>query len=135
MKDGAIVANSGHFNVELDLEALKGLSQSVKSAREHVQTYILKSGKRIYVLGEGRLVNLACGEGHPAQVMDMSFAGQSLAAEFIAKNYKNLENRVYPLPEKLDNKIAELKLASLGIKIDILTQKQKKYLTSWEEGT
>lgn len=135
MKDGAILANAGHFNVELDLDDLRALAKVVKKAKEHVEEYALKNGRRIFVLGEGRLVNLACGEGHPAMVMDMSFAGQALAAEFLVKNYKNLENNVYPLPDDLDRDIARLKLESMGIKIDTLTKKQKQYLASWEAGT
>lgn len=135
MPDGAIVANAGHFNVELDLEALKKLSIKVRAAKEHVQEYTLESERCIYVLGEGRLVNLACAEGHPAQVMDMSFAGQALAAEFVSKNHEKLENKVYPLPQELDREISRLKLGSMGIAIDTLTVQQKKYLASWEIGT
>jgi adenosylhomocysteinase len=135
MLDGAIVANAGHFNVEIDLTALRNLSISVRQNKKGVQEYKLKNNHRIYVLGEGRLVNLACAEGHPAQVMDMSFAGQALAAEFIAKNHSQLENKVYSLPRELDQQIARLKLASMGIKIDFLTSKQKQYLSSWEVGT
>jgi len=135
MKDGVIVANAGHFNVELDLENLRALSKLKKMAKKHVEEYMLKNGRRIFVLGEGRLVNLACAEGHSAMVMDMSFAGQAMATEFLAKNYNTLENKVYPLPEKLDKKIAGLKLASMGISIDALTSEQKKYLNSWESGT
>ena len=135
MKDGVIVANAGHFNVELDLENLRALSKLKKMAKKQVEEYTLKNGRRIFVLGEGRLVNLACAEGHSAMVMDMSFAGQAMATEFLAKNYNTLENKVYPLPEKLDKKIAGLKLASMGISIDALTSEQKKYLNSWESGT
>lgn len=135
MKDGAIVCNSGHFNVEINLVALKQLSASVKLAKPNVEEYKLKNGRRIYVLAEGRLVNLACAEGHPASVMDMSFAGQSLAAEYIVKNYSKLENKVYPLPANLDEGIAALKLKALGSAIDKLTSEQKKYLSSWEMGT
>ena len=135
MKDGVIVANAGHFNVELDLGNLRALSKLKKMAKKHVEEYMLKNGRRIFVLGEGRLVNLACAEGHSAMVMDMSFAGQAMATEFLAKNYNTLENKVYPLPEKLDKKIAGLKLASMGISIDALTSEQKKYLNSWEAGT
>ena len=135
MKDGVIVANAGHFNVELDLGNLRALSKLKKMAKKHVEEYMLKNGRRIFVLGEGRLVNLACAEGHSAMVMDMSFAGQAMATEFLAKNYNTLENKVYPLPEKLDKKIAGLKLASMGISIDALTSEQKKYLNSWESGT
>jgi adenosylhomocysteinase len=135
MLDGAIVANAGHFNVEIDLTALRNLSISVRQNKKGVQEYKLKNNHRIYILGKGRLVNLACAEGHPAQVMDMSFAGQALAAEFIAKNHSQLENKVYSLPRELDQQIARLKLASMGIKIDFLTSKQKQYLSSWEVGT
>ena len=135
MKDGVIVANAGHFNVELDLGNLRALSKLKKMAKKHVEEYMLKNGRRIFVLGEGRLVNLACAEGHSAMVMDMSFAGQAMATEFLAKNYNTLENKVYPLQEKLDKKIAGLKLASMGISIDALTSEQKKYLNSWESGT
>jgi len=135
MKDGAIVANSGHFNVELDIPALASLSRKNRYIREFVQEYTLKSGRRVYVLGEGRLVNLAAAEGHPAQVMDMSFANQALSAEYIAKNYRKLKQDVYKVPEAIDRNIADLKLRSMGIKIDSLTKEQKKYLASWEIGT
>jgi adenosylhomocysteinase len=114
---------------------LRNLSISVRQNKKGVQEYKLKNNHRIYILGKGRLVNLACAEGHPAQVMDMSFAGQALAAEFIAKNHSQLENKVYSLPRELDQQIARLKLASMGIKIDFLTSKQKQYLSSWEVGT
>ena len=135
MKDGAIVCNSGHFNVELNLGALRKISVSVKTVKLNVEEYQLKNGRRIYVLAEGRLVNLACAEGHPAAVMDMSFCGQALAAEYVAKNHDKLDKKVYALPEKLDQEIARLKLRALNIKIDSLTAEQKKYLSSWEEGT
>ena len=136
MKDGAIVANSGHFNVEIDLEELKKLSLKTRVIRDFVQEFTLKKSKRrIYVLGEGRLINLAAAEGHPAQVMDMSFANQALSAEYIKKNHQDLDNDVYPVPKDLDNKIALLKLRSMGIGIDKLTDKQEKYLASWQEGT
>ena len=135
MQDGAIVANSGHFNVELDLVGLQSLSTNVKNVKPNVEQYTLKNDNRVYVFGEGRLVNLACAEGHPAQVMDMSFAGQALAAECIAKNHSSLVNKVYPLPEKLDSDIARLKLRSMNITIDTQTPQQKKYLSSWEMGT
>ncbi|MDA8387085.1 MAG: adenosylhomocysteinase [Nitrospiraceae bacterium] len=135
MKDGAIVANAGHFNVELDIPALKKLSKSTRKIREFVDEYTLKNGKRIYLLGEGRLINLAAAEGHPSQVMDMSFANQALSAEFMARNYKKLENKVYPVPREIDEKIAALKLAGMGIKIDRLTPEQRRYLKSWETGT
>jgi adenosylhomocysteinase len=135
MKDGAIVANAGHFNVEIDIPALKKLSKAKKRIREFVDEYILKDGRKIYLLGEGRLINLAAAEGHPAQVMDMSFANQALSAEFIKKNHKKLKNEVYKVPDEIDKKIADLKLKSMGIKIDTLTNEQKKYLSSWELGT
>jgi adenosylhomocysteinase len=135
MKDGAIVCNSGHFNNEIDLTTLKKLSKSIKNVRDFVDEYTLKNNKTICVLGEGRLINLAAAEGHPASVMDMSFANQTLSAEFLVKNYKNLEKNVYVVPEKLDNEIARLKLNSMGIKIDTLSQEQKEYLNSWKSGT
>ncbi|HLC17757.1 MAG TPA: adenosylhomocysteinase [Thermodesulfobacteriota bacterium] len=135
MKDGAIVCNSGHFNVELDLEGLKKISRARREVREYVEEYILRNRRRIYVLGEGRLVNLACAEGHPASVMDMSFANQALAADFLVKKGPVLNNEVYTVPEEIDKEIARLKLASLGMTIDTLTKEQKKYLASWEMGT
>lgn len=135
MKDGALVANSGHFNVELDIVGLKKISKKVRRVRELVDEYTLRSGKKVHILGEGRLINLAAAEGHPAMVMDMSFANQALAAEYIAKNHKKLRNMVYKIPSKIDDKIAALKLKSMGIGIDKLTPLQKKYLASWQEGT
>ena len=135
MKDGAIVANSGHFNVELDIPALEKISKSKRVVREFVEEYTLKGGKRINLLGEGRLINLAAAEGHPASVMDMSFANQALSCEYIAKNYKKLDKKVYKVPEFMDKNIAKLKLESLGIGIDTLTKEQKEYLDSWEIGT
>ncbi len=135
MKDGAIVANSGHFNVEIDIPALKKLSKSTRRIREFVEEYTLKNGRRVYLLGEGRLINLAAAEGHPSQVMDMSFANQALSAEYMAKNHRKLENQVYPVPRAIDEKIASLKLAGMGINIDKLTPEQKKYLKSWQMGT
>ncbi len=135
MKDGAMVANSGHFNVEIDIETLEKISKSKRKVRESVEEYRLKNGKRINLLGEGRLINLAAAEGHPATVMDMSFANQALAAEYLAQNGKRLQKKVYPVPEQIDKKIAQLKLEALGVKIDKLTEEQKKYLTSWELGT
>lgn len=134
MKDRAIVANSGHFNVEIDLEALEEMADSTYQARPNVQAYVLADGRKIMVLGEGRLVNLAAAEGHPSAVMDMSFANQSLAAQYLATS-DPLEPKVYPVPEKLDQQIATLKLRSLGIEIDTLTDQQKEYLSSWEFGT
>jgi adenosylhomocysteinase len=135
MKDGAIVANSGHFNVEIDLEALERISSGKRPIRDSVEEYSLKNGQKIYLLGEGRLINLASAEGHPSSVMDMSFANQSLAAEFLVKNQGTLEKKVYDVPKDFDEEIARLKLASMGIQIDQLTDAQKKYLSSWEMGT
>ena len=135
MKDGAIVANSGHFNVEIDIPSLKKMSKKKRRIREFVEEYTLKNGKKIYLLGDGRLINLAAAEGHPASVMDMSFANQALSAEYISKQYKRLEEKVYKVPLSIDEQIAALKLKSLGIKIDSLTKQQKKYLSSWEIGT
>lgn len=135
MKDGAIVSNSGHFNVEIDIASLEKISRKKRIVRAFVEEYTLGNGRRINLLGEGRLINLAAAEGHPASVMDMSFANQALSCEYIAKNYKKLENKVYKVPEILDNNIAKLKLESLGIKIDALTKEQKRYLESWELGT
>ena len=135
MKDGAIVANSGHFNVEIDIPALEKLSKKKRRIREFVDEYLLKDGRKIYLLGEGRLINLSAAEGHPAQVMDMSFANQAASVEYISRNYKKLENKVYKVPEEIDKNIANLKLKSMGIKIDSLTKEQKKYLSSWELGT
>ena len=135
MKDGAILSNAGHFNVEIDIPALKKLSKTTRQIREFVKEYKLKSGRRIYLLGEGRLINLAAAEGHPASVMDMSFANQALASEYVVKNIRKLKKKVYGVPLDIDNKIAFLKLKSLGIKIDNLTKQQEKYLSSWEMGT
>jgi adenosylhomocysteinase len=135
MKDGAILANSGHFNVEIDLEALEKISTGRRTIRDFVEEYRLKSGKKVYVLGEGRLINLAAAEGHPSSVMDMSFANQALAAEYLARNRGKLRKKVYGVPAEIDREIARLKLASMGIKIDTLTPLQKKYLSSWEMGT
>jgi adenosylhomocysteinase len=135
MKDGAIFCNSGHFNVEISIEELKKLSKARRVIRDYVEEFTLKNGKRIYLLGEGRLINLAAAEGHPSAVMDMSFANQALCAEYMVKNFRKLENKVYSVPEKIDKDIAKLKLRSMGIKIDVLTPAQKKYLASWEMGT
>jgi len=135
MKDGAIVSNAGHFNVEVNLEVLSRITKSKRKIREFVDEYRLKNGKRIYLLGEGRLINLAAAEGHPSSVMDMSFANQSLCAEYLFKKGKRLDNQVYGVPSKIDKMIAEMKLKSMGIKIDTLTKEQKEYLTSWEAGT
>jgi len=135
MKDGAIVCNSGHFNVELDIPALEKLSKKRKVIRPGVEQFMLKGGKRVSLLGEGRLVNLATAEGHPSSVMDMSFANQALSAEYIVKSHKMLERKVYPVPATIDKEIARLKLAGMGVQIDKLTPEQKKYLASWEMGT
>jgi len=135
MKDGAIVANSGHFNVELDLEGLEKIAAKKRKVREFVEEYTLSDGKRINVLGEGRLVNLAAAEGHPSSVMDMSFANQALAAEYLAKSAGDLETKVYRVPTEIDQTIARLKLKAMGVDIDTLTPEQKKYLSSWEMGT
>ncbi|MGA2224440.1 MAG: adenosylhomocysteinase [Syntrophobacteraceae bacterium] len=135
MKDGAIVCNSGHFNVEIDLDNLREMSSSVRSIRDFVEEFSLKKGNRIYVLGEGRLINLAAAEGHPSSVMDMSFANQALCSEYMAKNHSSLKNQVYRVPLDIDREIARLKLASMGVKIDSLTPEQDTYLHSWEMGT
>ncbi len=135
MKDGAILANTGHFNVEIDLESLKELSVSSRKVRNYVEEYKLKDGRVIFLLGEGRLINLAAAEGHPAMVMDMSFANQALSVEYLVREGDKLERKVYPVPEKIDREIAFLKLKSMGISIDTLTPEQEKYLSSWEEGT
>ncbi len=135
MKNGAILANSGHFNVEIDIPALEKLAKAKKSIREFVDEYVLRDGRKIYVLGQGRLINLVAAEGHPAQVMDMSFANQALSAEYITKHHKELKNHVYAVPEAIDKNIARLKLKSMGIRIDTLTCEQEKYLSSWELGT
>jgi adenosylhomocysteinase len=135
MKNGAVVANSGHFNVEIDIPALERMASSKRQTREFVDEYALKDGRRIYLLGEGRLINLAAAEGHPASVMDMSFANQALCCEYLVKHHKSLERKVYSVPEDLDKKVARLKLESMGIKIDRLTPEQEEYLASWSEGT
>ena len=135
MKDGAIVANSGHFNVELDLVGLERMAKSRRKIRPFVEEFTLRNGRRINVLGEGRLINLAAAEGHPSSVMDMSFANQALSIEFMVKNKSPLAKQVYPVPEKIDKQIAKEKLAAMGTRIDRLTPEQKKYLASWEIGT
>ncbi len=135
MKDGAILANSGHFNVEIDLKSLEKITSERRTIREFVEEFRLTNRKKIYVLGEGRLINLAAAEGHPSSVMDMSFANQALAAEFLVKNRGKLGKKVYGVPAEIDEEIARLKLDSMGIKIDALTPLQKKYLSSWEMGT
>ncbi|MFH1124175.1 MAG: adenosylhomocysteinase [Pseudomonadota bacterium] len=135
MKDGAIIANSGHFDVELDLPGLKASSTAVRQIREFVQEFTLNDGRRVYLLGEGRLINLASAEGHPSSVMDMSFANQALSAEFMAKEHKKLDKKVYPVPSHIDREIARLKLESMKVEIDTLTPEQERYLSSWEMGT
>ena len=135
MKDGAIVCNSGHFNVEVDIEGLERVSRKRRKIRQFVEEYTLPNGRRINLLAEGRLVNLAAAEGHPASVMDMSFANQALCAEYLTRQGKNLANKVYPVPQSIDRKVARLKLKAMGVKIDSLTGVQKKYLSSWEMGT
>jgi adenosylhomocysteinase len=135
MKNGAIICNAGHFNVEIDIPALEKLSKRKRLIREFVEEYTLADGRRINLLGEGRLVNLATAEGHPSSVMDMSFANQALAAEYIVKNAKRLLRRVYPVPKEIDEEIARLKLEAMGVRIDRLTKEQQSYLASWEMGT
>jgi len=135
MKDGAIVANAGHFNVEVDIPALEALSRSKRRVREFVDEYRLRSGRRVHLLGEGRLINLAAAEGHPAMVMDMSFANQAKGAEYMVKNHDELEKKVYNVPLDIDRNIAEIKLKSMGVKLEKLTAEQVKYLNSWQEGT
>ncbi len=135
MKDGAIVANSGHFNVEIDIPALEKLSKKKRQMKDLVQEYSLKNGRNIYLLAEGRLVNLAAAEGHPAMVMDMSFANQALCVLHLCKQGKNLKKKVYPVPERIDKEVARMKLKTLGVKIDRLSEEQRKYLSGWDEGT
>jgi adenosylhomocysteinase len=135
MKDGAIISNSGHFNVEINIPALEAMSTEKRKPREFVEQYILSDGRMINLLGEGRLINLAAAEGHPASVMDMSFANQALSLEYLHQHADELENKVYTIPEEIDREIARLKLKSMGIDIDVLTDEQQAYLTSWEEGT
>jgi adenosylhomocysteinase len=135
MKDGAILANSGHFNVEIDIEALEGLAREKRQIRPLVTEYIFENGKRLYLLAEGRLVNLAAAEGHPSAVMDMSFATQALCLEYLSKNASSLEPAVHNVPPQIEETIARLKLASLGVEIDELTPEQERYLKSWAEGT
>jgi adenosylhomocysteinase len=135
MKDGAIIANSGHFNVEINIPALEELSVSKKLVRPFVDQYEMKDGRRICLLGEGRLINLSAAEGHPASVMDMSFANQALSAEYMIKNAAKLQKQVYGVPEEIDREIARLKLAAMNVSIDTLSEDQVKYLNSWQEGT
>ena len=135
MKDGAILANTGHFNVEIEVPALRELAVETREARALVDEFTLADGRRLYLIGDGRLVNLAAAEGHPAIVMDMSFANQALAAEWVVANGASLERRVYDVPKDIDDEIARLKLATMGVDIDQLTDAQRKYLDSWNEGT
>lgn len=135
MKEGAMIANSGHFDVELDLKGLAESSSSRRPIREFVEEFVLNNGRRVYLLGEGRLINLAAAEGHPSSVMDMSFANQALSAEYMAKEHATLKKQVYPVPLEIDQEIARLKLSSMGIEIDTLTEEQERYLSSWEIGT
>jgi len=135
MKDGAIISNSGHFNVEINIPALESMSQEKRLVRPFVEQYVLQDGRRLNLLGEGRLINLAAAEGHPASVMDMSFANQALSVEYMVKNADKLEKRVYGVPQEIDTEIARLKLDAMGVQIDRLTPEQEKYLSSWEEGT
>jgi adenosylhomocysteinase len=134
MKNGAILANSGHFNVEINIPALEKMAKNKRTIRDFVDEYLLADGRRIFLLGEGRLINLAAAEGHPASVMDMSFANQALCLEHLVRNRGKLETRVHPVPEDIDREVARLKLAAMGVEIDSLTEEQRKYLTSWEEG-
>src|SRR6201986_3279045 len=135
MKDGAIISNSGHFNVEIDIPALEKMSSSKRTTREFVEEFSLRDGRKINLLGEGRLINLAAAEGHPPSVMDMSFADQALSVEYMVKNYGSLEKKVYVVPDDLDKRVAKLKLESMGIKIDRLSPEQEEYLAGWSEGT
>jgi adenosylhomocysteinase len=135
MKDGAIVANSGHFNVEIDIPALENISVGRREARPFVDEFQTRDGRKIFLLAEGRLINLAAAEGHPAAVMDMSFANQALSAEHLAKHGSELERKVYTVPEEIDKEIARLKLESMGVRIDTLTPEQERYLASWDQGT
>jgi adenosylhomocysteinase len=135
MKDGAILANTGHFNVEIDIPALRDLAVETRTARPFVEEFRLEDGRRIYLVADGRLVNLGAAEGHPAAVMDMSFANQAFAAEFVVKHAGELERKVYVVPEEIDREIARLKLEATGVEIDQLTEEQARYLASWDEGT
>jgi adenosylhomocysteinase len=136
MKDGAVVCNSGHFNCEIDIKGLESISTGQRKIREFVQEYTLKkNGRKINILGDGRLINLAAAEGHPSMVMDMSFCNQALSAEYLVKSGRSLEKKVYPVPTEIDVNIAALKLKTLGVSIDTLNEEQKKYLSSWQEGT
>ena len=135
IKDGCVIANSGHFNVEINIPALEALAIDKHKPRAHVETYTLKDGRKVRLLAEGRLVNLAAAEGHPAAVMDMSFANQALSMVYLWRHGAELESAVYPVPTELDNQVAQMKLAAMGLSIDTLTAEQQKYLASWQEGT
>jgi adenosylhomocysteinase len=135
MKDGAILSNTGHFNVEIEIPALRQMATENRPARPFVEEFRLESGRRLFLLADGRLINLSAAEGHPAQVMDMSFANQALASEYVVQNAGLLDRKVYPVPPEIDKEIARLKLATMGIEIDHLTEEQAKYLESWDEGT
>jgi adenosylhomocysteinase len=135
MKDGAVLANTGHFNVEIEIPALRALAVETRTMRQFVDEFRLEDGRRLYLIADGRLVNLSAAEGHPAQVMDMSFANQALSAEFVVASATSLERRVYSVPEEIDKEIARLKLETMGVVIDQLTEEQAKYLASWDEGT
>jgi len=135
MKDGAILSNTGHFNVEIEIPALEDMATAISVVRPMVQQFEMPDGRRLFLLAEGRLVNLAAAEGHPASVMDMSFANQALSAEFVVKNHAELERKVYVVPKHLDDDVARLKLAAMGIEIDSLTPEQERYLASWDQGT
>jgi adenosylhomocysteinase len=135
MKDGALLANTGHFNVEIDIPALHSLAVDTREARQFVEEFTLADGRRLYLLAEGRLVNISAAEGHPATVMDMSFANQALSAEYAVQNAASLERKVYPVPTAIDDEIARLKLETTGVEIDRLSAEQAKYLASWDEGT
>jgi adenosylhomocysteinase len=135
MQDGAILANSGHFDVEINLKALRKMSVKITRVRDFLDEYTLEDGRRLYVAGEGRLVNLAAAEGHPSAVMDMSFANQALAAEYILKHGRELERKVYDVPQEIDQEIARLKLKAMGVEIDVLTSEQEAYLNEWTLGT
>jgi adenosylhomocysteinase len=135
MKDGAILCNTGHFNVEINIPALRALATETREARQYVEEFMLADGRRLYLLAEGRLVNISAAEGHPAIVMDMSFANQALATEYAVQHASSLENKVYPVPTDIDEEIARLKLGTMGVDIDTLTTEQAKYLASWDEGT
>jgi adenosylhomocysteinase len=135
MQDGALIANSGHFNVEINIPELEDLAIETNEVKEDVVEYVMRDGRRLYLLAEGRLVNLACAFGHPPEVMDMSFANQALCVRYIVENHENLQNEVYPVPKEIDEEVARLKLASMGVEIEELTEEQKKYLSSWDFGT